>query len=86
MGDRDGVAGWPRGMGDRRRPCCLGDVQSWVVWTCGVFLVWETETVGVVFPVVCLGGVQSWLVLVLAITGDFAGQRVPPPPFPYSLY
>jgi hypothetical protein len=61
-------------------------VQSWVVWTCGVFLVWETETVGVVFPVVCLGGVQSWLVLVLAITGDFAGQRVPPPPFPYSLY
>lgn len=57
-------------------------LQGSSVWTCGVFPVWETGTVGVVFPWVCLGDVQSWAVLVLAITGDFAGQRVPPPPFP----
>ena len=77
-----GPVGWETG-GDG--VACV-TLQGSSVWTCGVFLVWETETVGVVFPVVCLGGVQSWLVLVLAITGDFAGQRVPPPPFPYSLY
>jgi hypothetical protein len=42
-----GPVGWETG-GDG--VACV-TLQGSSVWTCGVFPVWETETVGVVFPV-----------------------------------